>query len=210
LAQVGEICQRHNVLIISDEIHGDITYPPHRYTPLASISDKLAQISFTCLSPAKTFNIAGMVDAMTVIPNEAHRAQFHYFAHRYQINKTNVFASAAIEAAYSHGEPWLEALLAYLQKNVAFIRSYLQVNINRVSLVEPEGTYLIWLNFAGLELDAKLLAKFLAQNAGIAVNPGYWFGREGAGFARMNIACPQPILQEAMSRLAQAIETQEG
>ncbi len=204
LTRIGDICQRHNVLIIADEIHGDIAYPPHRYTPLASISDELAQITFTCLSPAKTFNIAGMVDAITVIPNETYRAQFHDFAHRYQINKINVFASAAIEAAYSQGAPWLDALLAYLQTNVDFIRGYLQKNIPQVSLVEPEGTYLVWLNFTGLGLDAKALEKFLSQKAGIALNPGYWFGREGAGFARMNIACPQSILHEALSRLARA------
>ena len=205
LTQVGVICQQHNVLIIADEIHGDIIYPPHRYTPLASISKELAQISFTCLSPAKTFNIAGMVDAITVIPNETHRAQFRDFAHRYQINKTNVFALAAIEAAYRQGEPWLDELLTYLQSNVDFLRAYLQKNIPQISLVEPEGTYLVWLNFAGLGLDAKALERFLAQKAQIALNPGYWFGREGAGFARMNIACPQSILQEALVRLARAV-----
>lgn len=205
LTQIGDICQRHNLLIIADEIHGDIAYPPHHYTPMASISDELAQITFSCLSPAKTFNIAGMVDAITVIPNEERRAQFHDFAHRYQINKINVFASAAIETAYKHSGPWLDDLLAYLQSNVDFIRAYLQENIPQVSLVEPEGTYLVWLNFAGLEMDAKDLEKFLAQKAGIALNPGYWFGREGAGFARMNIACPRSILEEALSRLARAV-----
>ena len=206
LTQIGAICQEHNVLIIADEIHGDITYPPHRYTPLASISEELAQISFTCLSPAKTFNIAGMVDAVTIIPNEAHRAQFRDFAHRYQINRTNVFASTAVEAAYRQGEPWLDELLAYLQTNIDFLRAYLQENIPQVRLVEPDGTYLVWLNFAELGLDAKALEQFLAREAKIALSPGYWFGREGAGFVRMNIACPRAILQEALTRLAHAVE----
>ena len=205
LAQAGEICRRHNVLIISDEIHGDIVYKPHQYTPLASISDELAQISVACLSPAKTFNIAGAVDAMAIIANEEYREQFRDFAHRYQINKTNVFASVAIEAAYSQGGEWLDELLAYLQANINFLQSYLDENLPQVKLVEPEGTYLVWLNFEELELDAKELEKFLAQKAQLALNSGYWFGREGAGYARMNIACPRSILEEALLRLTDAV-----
>jgi len=205
LARAGEICRRHNVLVISDEIHGDIVYQPHRYTPIASISDELAQASVTCLSPAKTFNIAGIVDAMAIIANKEHRSRFRDFAHRYQINKTNVFASAAIEAAYSQGGEWLDELLAYLQANVDFLQSYLDENLPQVKLVEPEGTYLVWLNFEGLGLEAKALARFLAQEARLALNAGYWFGREGAGYARMNIASPRSVLEEALSRLTSAI-----
>jgi cystathionine beta-lyase len=205
LARAGEICRKHNVLVISDEIHGDIVYSPHRYTPFASLSDELAQISVTCISPAKTFNVAGMVDALAVIANEQYREQFHDFAHRYQINKTNVFASAAVEAAYSHGDAWLDELLAYLRGNIDFIQAFLADNLPQVTLVKPEGTYLVWLNFQALGLEAKALEKFLAENAGIAVNPGYWFGREGAGYARMNIACPRPVIQEALQRLTNAV-----
>jgi cystathionine beta-lyase len=210
LAQAAEICRRHEVLVVSDEIHGDIVYKPHRYTPLASISTDLAQASIICLSPAKSFNIAGMIDAMAVIANEQYRQQFHDFAHRYQINKTNVFASAAFEAAYSHGGAWLDDLLAYLQGNIDFLRSFLAQNLPQVKLIEPEGTYLVWLSFEELGLGAKELAAFLAQEAGLALNPGHWFGREGAGFARMNIACPQSLLQEALSRLTDAVRRHTG
>ena len=164
-------------------------------------------MSVSCLSPAKTFNIAGMVDAMAVIANEAYREPFHDFAHRYQINKTNVFASAAIETAYSQGEGWLDELLAYLQGNIGFLRSYLHDHLPQVKLIEPEGTYLVWLNFEALGLDAKALEEFLAQEAQLALNSGYWFGREGAGYARMNIACPRGILQEALLRLTQAVRS---
>jgi len=209
LVRAGEICRRHNMLVISDEIHGDIVFPPHRYTPFASISKDLAQVSVTCLSPAKTFNIAGMVDAIAIIANEEHRARFHDFAHRYQINKTNVFASAAIEAAYGQGSEWLDELLAYLQGNIDFLQSYLSEKLPQVKLVEPEGTYLVWLNFEGLGMEVKALARFLAQEAGIAVNPGYWFGREGAGYARMNIASPRSVLEEALLRLSRALNVAE-
>ena len=207
LVRVGEICRRHNVLVISDEIHGDIVYSPHRYTPFASISDEVAQASVTCLSPAKTFNIAGMVDAMAVIANEDIRHRYHDFAHRFQINKTNVFTSAAVEAAYRDGGAWLDELLRYLQGNVDFLRTYFRENVPQVSLIEPEGTYLVWLNFTELGMDVKELAAFLAQEAGIATNPGYWFGREGAGYARMNIATPRAVLEEAMTRLNSALKS---
>ena len=207
LERVGNICKRHGVLVISDEVHGDIVYEPHRYTPFASISNELAQISVTCLSPAKTFNVAGMVDAMVVIPNDDIREQFHDFAHRYQTNKTNVFASAMIETAYSQGGQWVDDLLVYLQANIDFMRTYLAENLPQVKLVEPEGTYLVWLNFTELGLDVKELEQFLAQKAQLALNAGYWFGREGAGFARMNIACPQSVLEEALTRLKDAVRS---
>ena len=205
LTRVAEICKAHDVLVISDEIHGDIVYKPHRYTPFASLSDDLTQKSAICLSAAKTFNIAGMVDAMVVIPDTAIREQFHDFAHRYQINKINVFALVAIESAYRKGSEWLDELLDYLQGNIDFIRSYLAEHIPQVKLIEPEGTYLIWLNFEALGLDAKELAQFLSQDAGIALNSGHWFGREGAGHARMTIACPRSLLQEALEQLKEAV-----
>lgn len=205
LARAGEICLRHNVLLISDEIHGDIVYPPHRYTPVAGISDALARGSVTCLSPAKTFNVAGAVDALTVIADEERRRRFDDFAERYQINKTNVFTSAAVEAAYRHGDAWLHQVLAYLQENVDVLRAHLREHLPEVKLVEPEGTYLVWLDFRALGLDAKVLARFLAEEAQLALHPGHWFGREGAGFARMNIACPRSVLEEALRRLTDAV-----
>lgn len=205
LTRVGEICGRHGVLVISDEIHGDLSYPPHQYTPFASLSEEIAQNCAVCLSPAKTFNIPGMIDAIAIIPSETYREKFHDFAHRYQTNKINVFASAAIEAGYANGAGWLDELLVYLSENVAFMQSYLAEHIPQVKLIEPEGTYLVWIDFRDLGMDAKALESFLAREAGLALNAGYWFGREGAGFARMNIACPRSTLEEALSRLRNAI-----
>ncbi|MBL7162640.1 MAG: pyridoxal phosphate-dependent aminotransferase [Anaerolineales bacterium] len=206
LAQVAAICERHHVFVIADEIHGDFAFPPHRYTPYLTVSESAEQNAAACISPAKTFNIAGMVDAITIIPNETHRHWFHDFAHRYQINKVNVFASIATEAAYSDGANWLDALLVYLGGNIDLIKEFLQANAIHVSLIEPEGTFLVWLDFRELGLDAKTLAKFLAQEAQIALAPGYWFGREGAGFARMTIGCPKATLQRALDNLAKAVK----
>ena len=209
LAQVDEICRRHHVRVIADEIHGDIVYPPHQYTPFASLSDAAADNAFILFSPAKTFNLAGMIDGMAAIANEADRRLYDQFVDRYQVNRNNVFTAVAVETAYREGGPWLDELLAYLHQNVAFIGQFLAENAPQVKLIEPEGAYLVWLDFRELGLDVKALQKFLAQEAGLALNAGHWFGREGAGFARMNIAVPRQLLEEAMGRLGQAVSRLE-
>lgn len=207
LEQIADICLRHNVLIISDEIHCDVVYTPHRFTSITAISAAAAQQSVACLSAAKTFNIAGMVDAMVIIPDEGRRQQFDNFSHRFQTNKTHLFAATAIEAAYRDGGPWLDALMVYLQGNVDFVRDYLAANIPSVKLVEPDGTYLMWLDLRALGLDAKVQHRFLAETAGLALNAGHWFGREGAGFARMNVATSRAVLEQALRQLQAAVAT---
>jgi len=206
LEQVAEICERHDVFVISDEIHGDFAFPPKLYIPFLTVTGKESKKVSACISPAKTFNISGMVDALAIIPNNKYRDQFHEFAHRYQINKVNVFASVATEAAYSAGAEWLDELLVYIQGNVDLIQEYLGQNKQGVSLVRPEGTFLVWIDFRKLGFGAKELAKFLAEEAGLALSPGYWFGREGAGFARMTIGCPRATVQRALDQLAGAVK----
>jgi cystathionine beta-lyase len=204
LEQVAAICVRHDVFVIADEIHGDFAFPPHRYIPFLTVSEIAAQNAAACISPAKTFNIAGMVDAIAIIPNETHRKRFREFTRRFQINKTNVFTSVAIEIGYRDGADWLDALLLYLQGNVALIKESLQAQAVPVSMVNPEGTFLVWLDFRELGLDAKALERFLAEKAELALSQGYWFGREGAGFARMTIACPRTTIKRSLANLAAA------
>lgn len=206
LEKVTDICEHHDVFVIADEIHGDFAFPPHQYTPYLNVSETSIQHGAACISPAKTFNISGMVDAMAIIPNKTYRQQFHKFTHRYQLNKVNVFASVASEVAYREGAEWLDALIVYIQGNVGLIREHLEKNAIRVSLVEPEGTFLVWLDFRELGLDAKELARFLAVEAGIAISPGYWFGREGAGFARMTIGCPRATVESALDNIVDAVK----
>ncbi|RLC65138.1 MAG: hypothetical protein DRI48_07030 [Chloroflexi bacterium] len=206
LEQIAEICERHDVFVIADEIHGDFFFPPHQYTPYLSVFERAVQNGAACISPAKTFNISGIVDAITIIPHEKHRQRFHEFAHRHQIDKVNVFALVAMEAAYRDGAAWLDELLLYIQGNVDLVREHLQENNPRVSLIEPEGTFLVWLDFRDLGWDAKELERFLSQKAQIALAPGYWFGREGAGFARMTIGCPRETVRSALDNLTAALK----
>ena len=205
LARVAATCARHGVFVIADEIHGDFAFAPHRYVPYLTISDEAAHGAAACFSPAKTFNVAGMVDAMVGIPDDRHREAFRSFARRFHINKGNVFAVAATEAAYRDGAGWLDALLDHLRGNVDLVRERLRAHDLGVSMIEPDGTFLLWLDFRGLGLDPKELETFLARRAGLALAPGYWFGREGAGFARMTIGCPRQTVQDALDRLTEAV-----
>jgi len=204
LAQLGSICRKNGVVVVSDEIHADITFQDHTYTPFASISDADAQNSITCLSPAKSFNIAACCGAFTVVSDENRRNALKAENSRLTVNKNNAFASVAMEAAYKDGGPWLDAAIAYIEGNLSLVRACLS-DIPEVSLIEPEGTFLIWLDFRQLGLSPGELTEFLRCEAGWAITRGVAFGDSGAGFGRLNIACPRARLERALDRLVQAI-----
>jgi cystathionine beta-lyase len=206
LARVAEICARHGVFVVSDEIHADFAFPPRRYAPFLTVAEDSGVGAAACLSPAKTFNIAGMVDALVAIPDERPREAFRTAVRRTFMTKTNVLTVAAVEAAYSAGGAWLDEAIAYVQGNVELVRDHLAAHDLGVSLVEPDGTFLAWLDFRNLGLDAKELERFLGREAGVALAQGYWFGREGAGFARMTIGCPRSTVEAALARLSDAID----
>ena len=204
LQTLGEICRRHDVLVISDEIHGDIVFTGHRHTPFASLGPEFMANSITCLSPAKTFNIASCCCAFSVIADDGRRAAFQAANSRLTVNKNNAFANVAMLAAYRHGEPWLEKVLQYLESNVSLVRERIR-SIPGAGLVAPEGTFLLWMDFRELGLAGDELKMFLRQQAGWVVSRGEAFGVEGSGFARVNIACPRPRLERALDDLAGAI-----
>ena len=204
LTRLGEICRANDVLVVADEIHGDITFPGHRYTPFASLSEEHAQNSITCLSPAKSFNIAACCSAFTLVPDEARRAAFQAENSRLTVNKNNAFASVAMQAAYAQGGPWLDAVLAYLSGNLDLVRARL-AEMPGVTLIEPEGTFLLWLDFRALGLAPDELTTFLRTRAGWAITRGIAFGPQGAGFGRLNIACPRARLSAALDGLDTAI-----
>ncbi len=205
LSRLGDICRRHGILVVSDEIHGDLTFPGHSYTPFASLSEADARNSITCLSPAKSFNIAACCSAFTLVPDATRRATFRAENSRLTVNKNNAFASVAMEAAYAHAGPWLDSALAYIQGNVDRVRARV-AKIPEVDLIEPEGTFLLWLDFRGLQMDPDDLTNFLRKDAGWAITRGIAFGEQGAGFGRLNIACPKINLSNALDNLQRAIQ----
>jgi len=204
LRELGDVCADNNVLVVSDEIHGDMTFTGHKYTPFASLGADYADNSIICLSPAKCFNIASCCSAFTYIANGARRKAFQTENSRLTVNKNSAFANVAMEAAYREAGPWVDEILAYLQGNVALAKDRLK-NVPGVELIEPEGTFLLWLDFRQLKLNPDELMSFLRDKAKWAVTRGHAFGEEGAGFARLNIACAHAKLDAALNQLADAI-----
>jgi len=204
LRTLGDICNRHGVLVVSDEMHGDLVFTGHKYIPFASLGPKYAANCITCISPAKTFNIASCCASFTLIADEDMRKAFQVENSRLSVNKNNPFANVAMKAAYSSGTPWLKAVISYLERNVELVRDALS-NIPGVELVEPEGTFLLWVNFNGLEMELDELYSFLRSKAKWSVTRGHSFGKEGNGFARVNIACTRAKLETALGNLELAV-----
>lgn len=209
LARLGEICRTHDVLVVADEIHADITFAGHPYTPFAALSEADALNSITCLSPAKSFNIAACCATFTVVPDAARRAAFQAENSRLTVNKNNAFANVAMQAAYQEGAGWLDAVCAYIADNAALVQARLEA-LTGVRARKPEGTFLMWLDFRDLGLDPKDLTQFLRQKAGWAITRGEAFGEEGAGFGRLNLACRRAVLTQALDQLADAIAHMKG
>lgn len=199
----------HSVVVVSDEIHGDITFAGHPYTPFASISYEDAQNSITCLSPAKSFNIAACCSAFTVVPDQARRDAFKAENSRLTFNKNNAFASVAMQAAYLKGGAWLDAVTAYIEANLALVRERI-TDVPEVMLIEPEGTFLLWLDFRTLGLEPEKLTEFLRREAGWAITLGIAFGEGGSGFGRLNVACSYAQLDRALDDLIDAISRNRG
>lgn len=207
LTTLGDICARHGVLVVADEIHADIVFPGHRHTPFAALGPSYAQNCITCVSPAKSFNIASCCCAFTVISHADRRKRFQAENSRLTVNKNNAFANVAMQAAYREGAPWLDEVLTYLQGNVAFVKERL-ADIPGIELVAPQGTFLLWMDFRQLGLSPDDLTAFLRTQAGWVVTRGHAFGAEGNGFARVNIACTRARLTAALQRLAEACTAQ--
>ncbi|WP_195269291.1 MalY/PatB family protein [Eubacterium sp. 1001713B170207_170306_E7] len=207
LRRMGDICLAHHVTIVSDEIHADFVYEGQTHTIFASIKPEFADISLTCTAPSKTFNLAGLQASNIFIPNRTLRHAFKAEMERSGFSQVGLMGLVACQAAYAHGAEWLEALKRYLTANLAFIRDFLRENLPQVKLVEPEGTYLVWLDFKALGLSEDALEDLMVNKARLWLDRGAMFGPEGEGFERFNIACPKATLEKAFSRLEAAINT---
>ncbi len=206
LSKLGNICKRNDILIASDEIHADIVYKEYKHTPIASLSD-FANNTITFMAPSKTFNIAGLNTAMTIIPNEELLKSFSMMLENIGLGIGNVFGITASQAAYENGEEWLEALLDYLKENLEFLKSFVAERMPQVKVVEPEGTYLVWLDFRSLNMSDEELRTFMLEKAKVALDDGYIFGPGGSGFQRINIATPRIILKQGLERIEKSIKS---
>ena len=206
LTAMADICHAHKVTVISDEIHADFTFPGHTYTPFGTLGDPYLQEAIVCTAPSKTFNLAGLQVSNIFIANEAIRRQFQREIDATGYSQMNTAGLVAAQAAYEDGEKWLNALLAYLSGNLAILRQFVAERLPGVDLIEPEGTYLPWLDFSGTGLMGKKLDDFIVNEAGLWLDDGEIFGPGGKGFARINIACPAARLKQALKRLETALK----
>jgi cystathionine beta-lyase len=208
LRRLGEICMEHNITVASDEIHGDLVLRGNTHVPYATLGDEFLKRSITCTAPSKTFNLPGLQTANVIIPDVNMRDTFIKALERNGIFEPNAFGPAALEAAYRHGEEWLEQLLAYIQGNLEELRRFIKERIPRIKVVEPEATYMVWLDCRGLGLDTKSLKQLIRCEAKVALNEGFIFGSpEGDGFERINIACPRSVLREGLVRIEKAVNS---
>jgi len=206
LLKVGRICMDNDVMVVADEIHSDIIYSGNEHIPFPSLSEEISLNSIACISPSKTFNVAGLQSSSIIIPNHRHYNTYFGALQTMRVRKNNIFGLTAAEAAYSGGEKWLEALISYLDDNISFLEDFLAARLPGVKMFKPEATFLVWLDFRSLGMDPLELADFLINKAKVALNPGYWFGKEGEGFARINVGCPRAILEKGLTRIADALE----
>jgi len=199
--RMGEICLRHGVNVIADEIHQDFIYKGLRHFVFAELDKRFYDLTITCTSPSKSFNLAGLTHANIFISNEKLRGAFKNEYANCGLSQPNVMGLTACKAAYENGEEWLGELVDYLYGNMSFLGDFLQNRIPEIKLAMPQGTYLAWLDFSALKLSAAELDERITNKAKLWLNNGDSFGKGGAGFMRMNIACPRSTLENALERL---------
>ncbi|SDI80603.1 MalY/PatB family protein [Natribacillus halophilus] len=205
LTKIAELCERYEVIVVSDEIHADVVLEG-KHTPFASLEAARDVQVVTGMAPSKTFNLAALQLSYVIFNDKEMQKSFERQLQQNFTGIGNPYSSAAAEAAYRHGEPWLEALISYVQGNVDYVKERLEREMPKIHFTEPEATYLLWLDFRELEMSQEALQQWLRQEGRIALNDGHTFGKAGSGFARMNVACPREHVIEGMNRLKTAYD----
>jgi cystathionine beta-lyase len=209
LDALGEICKENNVLLVSDEVHCDLLFQGHTHVSLGKVSeelnDKFVDNMIICTAASKTFNLAGLQTSNIIIPNKAIREKYIATLDKFHSLATNTFGIIATENSYRYGDEWLAQLLVYLKANQDFVSEFLETRIPKMKLIEPEGTYLLWIDCKALGMDCDEMERFFAHDAKVGLNQGHIFGEEGKGFVRMNIAYPRSILKECLERIEKAV-----
>ncbi|MDR1529498.1 MAG: pyridoxal phosphate-dependent aminotransferase [Burkholderiales bacterium] len=205
LVTTSELCLKHRCLIVSDEIHCDFSYSGYTHRMLATLSPEIAERSIICTAPSKTFNLAGLQIANIFIQDAALRRKFTQAVRNTGYSQMNIMGLAACQYVYRYGHDWLNQLLAYLSDNLSFLRDFLKQRLPEIKLIEPQGTYLVWLDFRAFKMDDAQLNDWITHKAKLWLNKGTSFGCGGEGFQRINIACPRVILEKALTRLEHAL-----
>ncbi|MDR1654295.1 MAG: pyridoxal phosphate-dependent aminotransferase [Prevotellaceae bacterium] len=205
LTRMGEICLKHKVLVISDEIHCDFVFAPHQHIAFASISEEFRHNSVTCIAPSKTFNLAGLKIANIYAENAEIRQKIDSALHANELHEISPFAVDALIAAYNHSETWLEALKIYLYKNYLFLKQYIATHLPQLKVTPLEATYLVWIECKALNINSKEIETLLFEQENLQVNAGTLYGAAGEGFIRINIACPRALLQRGLEKIRTVI-----
>lgn len=210
LLKIGELCSKYHVIVVSDEIHCDLTHPDCKYTPFAAVSEKCRENSITCIAPTKAFNLAGLQTAAAMVPRADLRHKVWRGFNTDEIAEPNAFAVDSAIAAFTEGGPWLEALRVYIVENKAFAGDYIKNKIPKIKVTPSQATYLMWLDCSELPGFSLEIARFLREKTGLYLSEGGQFGGNGRFFLRMNIACPRSVLEDGLSRLKEGIEAYEA
>lgn len=209
LERLGDICQKYHVIVVSDEIHADFVYHG-KHQVFADVKKEYREFTVTCTAPSKTFNIAGLQVSNIFIANHDLKRRFRKQVDAAGYSQLNAVGLAACEAAYRDGEVWYQAMLAYVKENIVYTKEFLETRIPGIKMTEPEGTYLIWLDFRGLQLADCELEELIVKKAGLWLDSGSIFGEAGRGFQRINVACPRQTLEFALTKLERAINEEKG
>ncbi|WP_320969941.1 PatB family C-S lyase [Bacteroides nordii] len=206
LEQIAEICYESKTLVISDEIHADLTLPPYQHITFALVSEKARQNSLVFMSPSKAFNMPGLASSYCIIENKEICRCFQEYMEASELSEGHLFAYLSVAAAYSNGTEWLDQVLAYIQSNIDFTDAFLSEYIPNIKMIRPQASYLVFLDCRTLGLNQKELVDLFLDGAHLALNDGTMFGKEGEGFMRLNVACPRSVLEKALKQLKKACD----
>ncbi|MDE5607464.1 MAG: pyridoxal phosphate-dependent aminotransferase [Muribaculaceae bacterium] len=205
LREVARIARENDMIVVSDEIHGDLMLDCRRHIPFLAVGEDARAVGVMLGAPSKTFNIPGMVSSWCIIKNPELRLPFYNWLETNEFDAPTFTATIATEAAYEHGEPWLEEALTYISENIDFTERYVAERLPKLAIVRPEASFLVWLDCRGLGLSQEQLVRMFVNRAHLALNDGAMFGDEGVGYMRLNVACPREVLKTALDHLADAL-----
>lgn len=206
LLEICQLCVENDIIILSDEIHADLIFSGFKHIPTATLSEEIAQRTITLMAPSKTFNIAGLSSSYIVSKNKELLDKMTWLLKNLHLTNGNLFGLTATIAAYTKGAAWVDEMMVYIENTARYVDEFLKANLPEVELIEPEGTYLLWLDFQKTGIARKELNEILINKAKVGFSDGAMFGKEGAGFQRMNIACPKSYVEHALKSISDVLQ----